>query len=279
METEIRNRRLELEEIDRKIVELLHQRADKALALGKLKSHGGKPVFSPANEEKVHEEIILPSKGHFPKPAMRKIFVEIISACRSIQGDPRICVFSEKDGWMHRHAQGVFGSSASLVLTEEMETFLRRLMDGETAMGIIPFLSTLPGFDRLIEHFVQNRLFVVAESDDLRNGNSVRCLTIAPRPNVDFQGNLKGSLVVTFPEKVGALYDFLSLFKARNLNLFGIGLLHFPEKPWNELFFLDFEIPKKQNALDGLLMEMQKKCLFYRFLGFYPSKSPEKKSA
>ncbi len=77
--------RRRIDAIDQELVRLLHERARCALAIGAEKRRFGLPVLDPEREAAVLARVEAEAEGPFPLPALRRIFLEILAACRSLQ--------------------------------------------------------------------------------------------------------------------------------------------------------------------------------------------------
>lgn len=74
--------------VDRKLIELLNERARYVLAMIPLKRSFGIPIYEPKREEKVFENIAAHNGGPLSPEAVRRIFERIIDEMRSIQRGP-----------------------------------------------------------------------------------------------------------------------------------------------------------------------------------------------
>jgi len=74
--------RQKIDEIDRKLVELLCQRAQAAQAIGKLKHGAGMPVYEPDRERTVFENARRANSGPLPDREMMRIFERIVDVMR-----------------------------------------------------------------------------------------------------------------------------------------------------------------------------------------------------
>jgi|SRR5579863_5542349 len=74
--------RLKIDEIDRKLVELLCQRAQAVHSIGKLKHDAGLPVYEPDREKKVFENARAANAGPLPDRDMMRIFERIVDVMR-----------------------------------------------------------------------------------------------------------------------------------------------------------------------------------------------------
>ena len=77
--------RRRIDEIDRKLVELLNERSKCALELGKLKQQANLPLYQPAREKEVLENAEQNNKGPLTDAAIRRLFERIIDEARSAE--------------------------------------------------------------------------------------------------------------------------------------------------------------------------------------------------
>ena len=74
-----------IDEIDRKLVELLNQRAIYADEIGKIKESLGMEAYAPKREQEVIDNIIKHNKGPLNELAMRRLFERIIDESRKLE--------------------------------------------------------------------------------------------------------------------------------------------------------------------------------------------------
>ena len=77
--------RLKIDELDRKLVELLNERAHAAHEIGKLKSEIGMPIYEPDRERWVFDNARKLNKGPLPDRDLLRIYERIIDVMRQIQ--------------------------------------------------------------------------------------------------------------------------------------------------------------------------------------------------
>ena len=85
MKKDIESLRSEIDQLDRKILELLNNRASIALSIGGLKKDRGEPIFNPAREKLIHEKIKKINRGPLGEPAVHRLFERIIEETRSLE--------------------------------------------------------------------------------------------------------------------------------------------------------------------------------------------------
>jgi chorismate mutase-like protein len=77
--------RKKIDELDRKLVELLSQRAQAAHAIGKLKRGAGMPIYEPDRERSVFNNVKAVNPGPLPDRDLLRIYERIMDIMRQIQ--------------------------------------------------------------------------------------------------------------------------------------------------------------------------------------------------
>ena len=77
--------RRQIDEIDRKLVELLNQRSRCALEIGKLKQAENLPLYQPEREREVLQNAERANPGPLTDAAIRRLFERIIDEARSAE--------------------------------------------------------------------------------------------------------------------------------------------------------------------------------------------------
>lgn len=79
--------RYEIDEIDRKILDLLNHRAELAEKIGQEKKKSGMPVVNTKREHDILARLVAMNKGPLTDRDIIVMFKQIISICRKIQQD------------------------------------------------------------------------------------------------------------------------------------------------------------------------------------------------
>ena len=77
--------RRRMDEIDKKLVELLNERSQCALEVGKLKQAAGMPIYQPSRENEVLSNAARNNQGPLSDAAIRRLFERIIDEARSAE--------------------------------------------------------------------------------------------------------------------------------------------------------------------------------------------------
>jgi len=116
-------------------------------------------------------------------------------------------------------------------------------------------LSGLEIIDRDIEDYQFNytRFFVLGMVDPPRAQRS------------------KTSIVFTTPHQPGALFECIGEFSRRRINLTKIESRPRLNRPWQYIFYLDFEGHAKDPECEAAMMGLLRRSLFVKLLGSYPA--------
>ncbi len=82
---EITDWRKRIDEIDKKLLELLNQRARYAIEIGKIKSENNMNVYDPEREKSIIVHIRELNKGPLPDDAAQRLFECLIKESRQIE--------------------------------------------------------------------------------------------------------------------------------------------------------------------------------------------------
>ncbi len=100
--------------------------------------------------------------------------------------------------------------------------------------------------------------------------NYTRFFVLAPHHPPRAQRN-KTSLLFTTPHNPGALYDCLGEFAQRRINLTKIESRPRLNRPWQYIFYLDFEGHCQDPDCEAAIMGLLRRCSFVKLLGSYPA--------
>ena len=74
-----------IDAIDRKLVELLNERAQCAMEIGHLKRSQGVPVYQPDREREILANVESANSGPLEDTAVRRLFERVIDEARSLE--------------------------------------------------------------------------------------------------------------------------------------------------------------------------------------------------
>ncbi len=74
-----------IDEVDRRIVDLINQRTRVVEEIGRVKREAGLPIYEPKREDQVFANIAGANQGPITQEAIRRVFERIIDEMRTIQ--------------------------------------------------------------------------------------------------------------------------------------------------------------------------------------------------
>ncbi len=86
-------------------------------------------------------------------------------------------------------------------------------------------------------------------------------------------GRDKTSLIFSAKHEPGALFQVLEAFAIRGINLTKIESRPQRGRPWEYVFYLDFEGHRTEQRIKEALEAMRRRCIFIKILGSYPRSS------
>jgi chorismate mutase/prephenate dehydratase len=99
--------------------------------------------------------------------------------------------------------------------------------------------------------------------------NYTRFIVIG-KHKVSNSGKDKTSIMFSLKDRVGILHDALAPFKKYGINLTKIESRPSKQRPWEYVFFVDFIGHINNKNVKKAIEELEKLCVYYKFLGSYP---------
>lgn len=113
-------------------------------------------------------------------------------------------------------------------------------------------------------------LNIIREGIEDYSENTTRFLVIGKTESIMTKSD-KTSLVISIPNRTGALFSILKDFQEANINLTKIESRPLKKNLWEYHFFIDFLGHKDADAVKSLLSKIQEKCTLFKILGSYPT--------
>jgi chorismate mutase-like protein len=77
--------RRKIDELDRRLVELLNERSRCVVEIGRIKQASGEALYQPDREKKVLDGVVQANPGPLPDAAIRRLFERILDEARSVE--------------------------------------------------------------------------------------------------------------------------------------------------------------------------------------------------
>lgn len=142
MNEDLSRHREAIDEIDRKVVGLLNERAGRAIAIGKAK--GGGTVYRPEREVQVLANVAS-GAGPLPAEALRRIYAEVISACRVLEQPLSVSYLGPEGTFSEMALYKHFGHSVATSPCASIDEVFRRAETGAVRNAVVPVENSTEG--------------------------------------------------------------------------------------------------------------------------------------
>jgi len=155
--------RARMDEINLKVLRLVSLRAGLAVEIGRLKHHHGE-VYQPVRERAIIEKMIAENQGPLTDEQVKRIYVEIISACRALEHEPRVAFLGPEHTYSHEATRMRFGSSIELMPLESFAAVFQAIENGRADFGVVPVENSTEGSVTLtLDLLIDTPLVIVGE--------------------------------------------------------------------------------------------------------------------
>ena len=156
--------RAQIDAINVKLVRLLNQRAKVAQAIGHLKQAGGAAIYQPARERAVLDRVTELNAGPLMGEHLRRIFVEIISACTALEHPLRVAYLGPEYTYSYEAARMRFGSSAQFAAQPSIAAVFAALDTARADFGVVPVENSTEGSVTLtLDLLIDTPLVIIGE--------------------------------------------------------------------------------------------------------------------
>ncbi|MGA2411338.1 MAG: prephenate dehydratase [Candidatus Binataceae bacterium] len=156
--------REQIDEINRKLVTLLSERAQAAVRIGHLKQGDGTPIYQPVRERQVIERVLEYNPGPLTGAHLQRIFTEIISACASLERTLRAAYLGPEFSYSHEAAIMRFGASAALEPEPSFAAIFQSLENERVDFGLAPVENSTEGAVSLtLDLLIDTRAVIIGE--------------------------------------------------------------------------------------------------------------------
>ena len=164
MDDPLKSLRDAIDEIDRRMVALLGERAALAKRIGQLKEATDGPVYRPEREAEVLRKVASANPGPLPDAALAAIFREVMSACRALERTMRVAYLGPAGTFSELALLRQFGSSVEAVPCPSIDETFRAAEAGSVDFAIAPVENSTEGsITRTLDLLLATPLAIVAE--------------------------------------------------------------------------------------------------------------------
>jgi len=157
--------RKRIDELDRKLVELLAKRFSAVEEMRAIKRRSGLPPIDIGRRTAVLRDIERLSSEMGLDPALvRAIFEQILARSERVQGGARVAYLGPKGTFCMDAVERFFGSGIDAIAQREVLDVFKAVRDGGAAFGVVPVENSLEGsYGLVLDALVNTDLKIVGE--------------------------------------------------------------------------------------------------------------------
>jgi chorismate mutase/prephenate dehydratase len=156
--------RLQIDQLDRQLLQLLNQRAHLAEGVGDIKRAEGSPFFRPDRVAQVLEKIQSLNPGPLKNQHVAAIWREIMSACLALEAPQRVAVLGPVGTFCEQAAIEFFGSAAELIYCNNFDEVFQATTAGTAQYGVVGVENSTEGaVARSLDLFLRTPVHVIGE--------------------------------------------------------------------------------------------------------------------
>lgn len=156
--------RKRIDEIDKQLVEMINERANCAIEIGKMKNQGAKSIFAPEREVQVMGGVLRNNKGPLSDATMAAVFREVISACRALEKPITVSYFGPAGSNTHIASILKFGDSTTFVAANTIPDVFNAVERNESNYGVVPVENSTEGIvNHTLDMFLLSEMRICAE--------------------------------------------------------------------------------------------------------------------
>ena len=154
--------RKKIDQIDGRLIELMNERAQVVIEIGKAKNGG--PVYAPDREKKVLARIAELNKGPLPDRTLAAIWRELMSGSLFLERPLRISYLGPEGSFTHTAAIRKFGQSVEYEAVLDIRGIFDEISKGHCDLGVVPIENSVAGgVIESLDAFVDTDVFICAE--------------------------------------------------------------------------------------------------------------------
>ena len=137
--------RKKIDELDAKLVELLNERANIVIEIGKIKNVDARPIYAPDREKQVLDKILKANKGPLPDRCLTAIWRELMSGSFVLERPLRIAYLGPEGSFTHTAAMLKFGQSVEYEAVLDIRTIFDEVSKAHCDLGVAPVENSAGG--------------------------------------------------------------------------------------------------------------------------------------
>jgi len=167
--------RVQIDTLDRQLLELMNRRAQVAEQVGEIKRAEGSPFFRPDRVAQVIAKLQGANPGPLKDRHVAAIWREIMSACLALEAPQRVAVLGPQGTFCEQAAFEYFGSAADFIYCANFDEVFHATAAGTAQFGVVGVENSTEGVvARSLDLFLRSPVHVVGEVSLLIRHNLMR---------------------------------------------------------------------------------------------------------
>jgi chorismate mutase/prephenate dehydratase len=156
--------RARIDTLDRQIIDLLNQRAQAVIEIGKIKRDGGGAIYAPEREQVVLENVRRTNQGPLPDACLEAIWRELMSGSFALEKPLRVGYLGPPGSFSHLAARRKFGASVEYDNLDSIAAVFEEIARKHIDLGLVPIEnSSMGGIGETLDSFLDSSARVCAE--------------------------------------------------------------------------------------------------------------------
>lgn len=155
-----------IDALDQQILDLLNQRAQAALEIGKIKEayNAEDSILKPEREAQIITHLQNLNTGPITPASVQAVWSEVISACRGLEQKLRVAFLGPTGSFSEQAALAHFGHFVEPVPSQSFDEVFRLVEVGEADVGMVPVENSTEGaVNRTLDLLLNTSLKVLGE--------------------------------------------------------------------------------------------------------------------
>lgn len=160
----VENIRDKIDEIDKRLVKLLNERANLALQIKEEKNQNKLDVYSPGREKQIFKTVKELNKGPLKNSSLFLIFRRIISSCLALQRPLKISYLGPKLTFTYQAAVNKFGPEVEYKSGSSISFVFSEVEKSHSDYGVVPIENSTEGIiSHTLDMFIHSNLKICSE--------------------------------------------------------------------------------------------------------------------
>ena len=156
--------RAKIDRLDGEILRLLNERAECAVAIGKIKHAENGAYYVPEREKIIFDSLRGRNPGPLPNESVKAIYREIISAVRALERPVDVAFLGPRDTFSHVAALRIFGTQAVYLPLSTVDDIFTEVERKRADYGVVPVETSMGGgVSDTLDRFVRSDLKIINE--------------------------------------------------------------------------------------------------------------------